>query len=346
MEVLYATDREAVANPTGPGYGSGRGRRLAFGSATVALTPDRTWNELIADSTRAERRVNYELHPAVCKEGGAFDPRLERLEAHSGGVQLCSAAYEEFKDQQHRFHSLLAERLAQSVQKDVFVFIHGVDNTFDDAILRAGEVWHFMGRVGVPVVYSWPAGYGGVRGYAHDRESGEYTIFHLKFFLQMVASCPGVERVHIIAHSRGCDVAVTALRELHIGYHAKGQHTAAELKLENLVLAAPDLDQDVFMERFIAENLVRAAKRTTIYTSTTDQALELADLVFDGRRRLGAGPARLQPKDAARAGEAEEPAIRRLQGDACDDDARLRVLAPGGAVRPDPRAARPPRSRC
>lgn len=297
MDVLYATDREPVANPGGPSYGTGRGRRLAFGTATVALSPDRTWKELIADSTCAERKVNYELHPAVCKEHGAFDPRLERVEPHSDGVQLCAAAYDELREQQNRFHGMLAERLAQSVQKDVYIFVHGVDNTFDDAILRAGEVWHFMGRGGVPVVYSWPAGFGGVRGYAYDRESGEYTIFHLKFFLQMVASCPGVERVHIVAHSRGCDVVVTALRELHIAYHAKGQHTAEELKLENLVLAAPDLDQDVFMQRFVAENLVRAAKRTTIYTSTTDQALELADLVFGSRHRLGAmGPRDFTPQ--------------------------------------------------
>jgi esterase/lipase superfamily enzyme len=300
MDVLYATDREAVPGLSGPSYTSDRGRHLAFGTATIALTPDRTWRELIADSTKAERRVNYELRPPVCKEYGAFDPRLNRLEAHEHGVQLCSAAYEDYRDQQRRFHSLLAERLGQSVLKDVFIFIHGVDNTFDDAILRAGEVWHFMGRVGVPVVYSWPAGYGGIRGYARDRESGEYTIFHLKCFLQMVASCPGVERIHLIAHSRGCDVAVTALRELHIAYHAKGQHTWAELKLENLVLAAPDLDQDVFMQRFVAENLIRAAKRTTIYTSTTDQMLELADFVFGGRRRLGAlGPRDFSPQSRA-----------------------------------------------
>src|SRR5208282_943825 len=113
----------------------------------------------------------------------------------------------------------------------------------------------------------------------------------LKYFLQMLAQCPGVERIHVIAHSRGCDVAVTALRELHIGYRAQGKETQVELKLENLVLAAPDLDQDVFMQRFMAENLMRAAKRTTIYASTSDKAIEFADLVFAGRRRVGAlGP--------------------------------------------------------
>ncbi len=288
MDVLYATDRGATSTIDGLVYNHDRARRLAFGTATVALTPEPTWKELIAASTREERKENYALHRATCKELGSFDPMLERLEPQGGGVQLASAAVAGFLDQQRNLHGLLAERLAQVAQKDVYIFIHGVDNTFDDAVFRAAEVWHFMGRAGVPVVYSWPAGFGGVRGYAYDRESGEFTIFHLKYFLQMVASCPGVERIHVIAHSRGCDVAVTALRELHIAYQAQGKDTQAELKLWNLVLAAPDLDEDVFMQRFVAENLLRAARRTTIYTSTTDKAIEAADLVFGSRQRVGA----------------------------------------------------------
>jgi esterase/lipase superfamily enzyme len=297
MEVLYVTDRDTLEATDGPNYGHGRARRLAFGTATVALKPEPTWKELIADSTRETRKLSYALQRANCKEVGGFDPALDRLEPQGCGIQLAPAAVSDFLAQQRKFHSLLSDRLTHAAQKDVYVFVHGFNNTFDDAVFRAAEVWHFMGRAGVPVVYSWPAGYGGLRGYAYDRESGEFTVFHLKYFLQMVASCPNVERVHVIAHSRGCDVAVSALRELHIACQARGQDTQAELKLENLVLAAPDLDQDVFMQRFMAENLLRAAKRTTIYTSTTDQALELADVVFASRRRVGAlGPHDFSPQ--------------------------------------------------
>src|SRR5262245_33805216 len=153
-----------------------------------------------------------------------------------------------------------------------------------------------MGRVGVPVAYTWPAGFSGIRGYAYDRESGEFTIFHLKNFIRTVAACPEVERVHLVAHSRGSDVTITALRELNIEYQAKGESTAAGLKLENLVLAAPDLDEDVFMQRFTAENLLEAAKRTTIYASRNDKAIGLADLAFASRRRVGSlGPRDFSP---------------------------------------------------
>ena len=118
-------------------------------------------------------------------------------------------------------------------------------------------------------------------------------MFHLKQFLRTVAACPEVERVHLVAHSRGTDVAISALRELHIEYQAKNLATKDELKLANLVLAAPDLDEEVFMQRFAAENLLTATGRTTIYTSQGDKAIEVADVIFGSRRRLG----RLGPRD-------------------------------------------------
>jgi esterase/lipase superfamily enzyme len=169
----------------------------------------------------------------------------------------------------------------------VYIFVHGFNNTFEDAIFAAAEVWHFLGRSGVPIAYTWPAGRGGIRGYAYDRESGEYTVSHLRRFIRAVADCPDVERIHLIAHSRGCEVAMSALRELHLSIAAQGKSTQQELRLENLVLAAPDVDEQIFLERFVGENLLQHARRTTIYTSSGDRAIELSDLIFASRNRLG-----------------------------------------------------------
>lgn len=297
MEVLYATDRAVEETGGGPAYGYGRAKRIAFGSATVSLEPYPSWKELIDDSAAPERKQHYALRPDGLKEVGSFDPMWDKLELADGGLRLASEAVTNLQWQRKNFHALLANRLAATAHKDVFVFIHGVNNSFDDAVFRAAEVWHFLGRVGVPVVYSWPAGHGGLRGYAYDRESGEFTVFHLKQFLRAVASCPDVERVHLIAHSRGSDVTISALRELNIAYQARGKVTREELKLENLVLAAPDLDEDVFMQRFVTENLLKAARRTTIYASRRDRAIELADVIFNSRRRLGSlGPRDFSPQ--------------------------------------------------
>ena len=260
--VLYATDRTIVANGKNPAtYGYGRANRLAFGIANVSLSRHPTWDGLIQASTQTGRGREFELKLTSFQEVGRIKPVFEHAHVGESGLVLTKEVVHELETQRAQFHDLLQKRLAQTKQKDVYLFVHGYNNTFDDAVFRAAEVWHFMGRVGVPIAYTWPAGRGGIRGYAYDRESGEFTVSHLRRFIQTVAECPDVERVHLIAHSRGCDVAISALRELHLTISAQGKTTQRELKLENLVLAAPDIDEEVFMQRSVGENLLQAAKR-------------------------------------------------------------------------------------
>jgi esterase/lipase superfamily enzyme len=109
---------------------------------------------------------------------------------------------------------VLSERLALTPRKEVFILVHGVGNDFDDAVIGAAEIWHFLGREGVPIAYTWPAGGEGLFFYTTDRESGEFTVLHLKQLLKVLATIPEVERVHILSHIRGTDVTMTALREL------------------------------------------------------------------------------------------------------------------------------------
>jgi esterase/lipase superfamily enzyme len=149
------------------------------------------------------------------------------------------------------------------------------------------------GRPGVAIAYTWPAGHGGLTGYAYDRESGEFTVSHLRRFLSVVASCPAVERVHLVAHSRGTDVVITTLRELNNETRAKNLRTKEVYKLDDLVLAAPDVDAEVFEQRFAIEDLHLAANRTTVYLSRTDLALAFSRWLFGGGNRLG----NLRPED-------------------------------------------------
>jgi len=60
------------------------------------------------------------------------------------------------------------------------------------------ELWHFLGRIGVPIVYTWPAGHPGLFSYTYDRESSEFTIFHLRQVLELIAGFPEVERINLI----------------------------------------------------------------------------------------------------------------------------------------------------
>ena len=154
---------------------------------------------------------------------------------------------------------------------------------------RMAELWHFLGRPGVPVVYSWPAikGGGPLRGYTYARESSEFTVYHLRQFILAAASCPDVERIHILAHSRGTGVALSALRDLRLIYTNDAQTAARVLKLHNVILAAPDIDLQVAQQRFRPDQVHEIIDRTTIYVTPEDKALGLSELLFASAQRVG-----------------------------------------------------------
>jgi esterase/lipase superfamily enzyme len=180
------------------------------------------------------------------------------------------------------------QQLALTPRKDVFIFVHGFHNDFNDAAFAMAELWHFLGRIGVPIIYTWPAGHPGLFGYTYDRESSEFTVYHLRQTIQFLSTFPEVERIHLIAHSRGTDVAVTALRELTIAARAAGIDPKVKYKIHNVVLAAPDLDRQVAQQRILGDHLVHSAYRFTIYTSPADKAIGWSDKLFDSPKgRIG-----------------------------------------------------------
>ncbi len=152
----------------------------------------------------------------------------------------------------------------------------------------SAELWHFLGRIGVLIIYTWPAGYPGLFGYTYDRESSEFTIYHLRETLSFLASFPEVEKIHLIAHSRGTGVAIAAVRELTISARATGIDPKAKFKIHNLVLVAPDLDVQVAVQRIAGDKLDYSVNRFTIYTSSADEAIGVAEWLFSSPRgRVG-----------------------------------------------------------
>lgn len=184
--------------------------------------------------------------------------------------------------------SALKEQLSQvmreSGQTEVLLYVHGFNSNFEDSIETLARVWRSVGEGPVPLAYSWPAGNPGLFGYFKDRESGEFSIYHLKETLRLITATPGVGRIHIIAHSRGSDVVTTALRELVIETRAAGRNPRQSLRIENLILAAPDLDFGVVRQRLVAEKFGPAFGRITVYINPEDSALGLAQTLMAGTR--------------------------------------------------------------
>lgn len=285
FEVVYATDRGVSRRtPDTLLYSTERMPRLSFGACEVEIGRGMDWEELHAESRRRNRAHQLKLAVSKTRELGQLPPIPHVLYARN--ADELEAMETAKRDGIDRLQAIVDERLAHCRRKEAFVYVHGYNSRFDTAALTIAELWHFLGREGVPILYSWPSGVGTL-GYLAEREYGEASIGHLKTFLLALRGCEELERIHIIAHSRGCDIVTRALQELHIRFRAQGRETRGELRLGHLVLAAPDLDMYVARQRFLAEDVQNVPERLTIYTSPEDRAISISRWFHGGDSRLG-----------------------------------------------------------
>jgi esterase/lipase superfamily enzyme len=282
VPLFYITDRKPERDENGNlEYGYARSPSLAFGTTLVDLGENISWEELVEASRTQKRLKDVKLKRRELTEivRGPNEP-IPYTEVDGKIVENpeYQAAREAAKE---KFREVIVRHLERTPRKEIFIYIHGFHNDFNDAAFAMAELWHFMGRIGVPIVYTWPAGHPGLFGYTYDRESSEFTVFHLREVIKFLAKFPEVEKINIIAHSRGTDVAVTALRELTIDARARGEIPREKYKIYNFVLAAPDLDSQVAQQRMVGDRLAYSAHRFTVYTSPADRAIGWSDRLFD-----------------------------------------------------------------
>lgn len=288
VQLLYVTDRAPEQDESGKlVYGFKRSSSAAFGTATVEIGEGTSWEQLVEQSLTSERSKPIRLRMGTITELGRFPPTPFPFKAKGGFIERDAKVVAEARARERELHAEINRRLALTPRKQVWLYVHGYNNTFDDAAFTLAESWHFMGREGVPILYSWPAGRGGLTGYAYDRESGEFTAYHLKQLVKSLANNDRVHKINILAHSRGTDVTITALRELFIESRAAGIDPLARFKISSLVLAAPDLDFSVIQQRVMTEPIGPGVGHVTIYVSQGDRAIGLSQWLFGGLTRLG-----------------------------------------------------------
>jgi esterase/lipase superfamily enzyme len=290
VQLYYLTDRVPECDDDGNvvRYGYERSLSIALGTCVVEIGEDLEWEALVKQSRTRQRGKRLRLKVTEINELVRAPESAAPFVEVDGERAPDPAIIQAREVTSDAISGLLDQRLAMADRKELFIFVHGFNNTFDDAAYRMAQLWHFMGRVGVPIIYTWPAGSPGLlRGYTRDRESGEFTVFHLREALRFLAGCRDVEKIHIIAHSRGTDVALSALRELHLKARAAGRDTRETLKLGTVILAAADLDLQVVQTRVVADGLHYVPEQLVIYLSEDDRAIGIASWLFASARRLG-----------------------------------------------------------
>lgn len=97
--------------------------------------------------------------------------------------------------------------------------------------------------------------------------------------LTRLAKDKSIGEVTVMAHSMGTWLAVEALRQMAI------RNGRVDPKISNVILAAPDLDVDVFSRQFASFG--KAPPKFTLFVSQDDRALSLSRRISGNVDRLG-----------------------------------------------------------
>ena len=179
--------------------------------------------------------------------------------------------------QNDAFYQQLREQVASSPDRELLVFVHGFNVTFEDAARRTAQMAHDLKLQGAPVFYSWPADKYFLLTYGKDESSVSWSAPHLKEFLLELVHNTDARAINLVAHSMGNLALTTALREIDL-------QLRDEARLFNqVVLAAPDIDADDFRDN-IAPAIQRTAKQVTLYASSNDIALGASRLLHRNPR--------------------------------------------------------------
>lgn len=250
VDMLVATTRK-LAEDRGVLFSGDRGTGLAYADITVSIPPA---------SARSVGEVQW---PSRLPGNPATDFVTTKAEA----LELDEA------------RSWFRRTISRNKQRKVLLFVHGYNNRFEEAVYRFAQIVHDSGAPTVPVLFTWPSR-GRLLDYNYDRESTTFSRDALEQVLQAMARDPMVSEVSVLAHSMGNWVTLEALRQMAI------RNGRVHPKIRDVMLAAPDVDVDVF-RRQVAETGASRPK-FTLFVSQDDRALALSSRLAGGVQRLGA----------------------------------------------------------
>jgi esterase/lipase superfamily enzyme len=251
MQIFWGTNRASDENSESR-FGGERGHQLQLGVAAVRI-PE---NHRIG-------RVEQPFELTI------LSYRLWRQNSRSdqhfvlSGIMSCS---------ERRWRSLI-ERTDQT---EAFVFVHGFNTSFAEALFRCAQIAWDTKVAAIPFLFSWPSR-GNVLDYIYDRESAMSSRSYFLDFLAKITSDTPVKTIHILAHSMGNQVVLESL--------AHHPHSEEPLKISEVLMAAPDVDVDVYTK--LVDRVSRAVRGMTLYASSVDRALAASRALAGNMFRAG-----------------------------------------------------------
>ncbi len=276
--MLYATDRKPAEEGDEKNvYLNERGFLLRLGVGKIKLGDSTmTWEEAREISLLKNRSDKYPMQITEVEEIGIL------AESYSNFIP---PKVTDIEQPGKEFAAKINEKLAKSKRKDIYIYVHGYKVVFENPLLVATELWHFLGYEGVFIAYSWPST-PKTLAYFSDLETTSLSAYNLRILLEYLARDTDAENIHIIGYSAGTRLVINALNQLALIYKDEDKETFQKyLRIGHVILAGSDFDRQLF-GAYIDEGILKVSKDFTVYLSEMDKALSLSNWLFK-RDRLG-----------------------------------------------------------
>jgi esterase/lipase superfamily enzyme len=258
IEILYATNRVPIGPPGARNYTRMRSSQLRVGVATLQVGDD----PVPAGAGRAKPAANAPAErPAVRLR--AIRP-VAVLDDGSEGLDPDAAAFFAYVD----------ELVSRGGNRDVLIYVHGANSSFERAAAQAAQFQHFLGRDAVVMLFAWPSAGTWLR-YRLDVATAGRTVPEFAYLLEKLSAHTNVAQLNVLAYSAGSMIASPGLARAVDAATAAGD--PARLRLGEIYYAAPDIDFPVFVE-----NLPRyqgQTQRVTVALNTGDRALSFSQWI-------------------------------------------------------------------
>jgi esterase/lipase superfamily enzyme len=255
IPVSFATDRNDTKNTDLNERFGGNRSELQYGRIVVSVPNTHTLGEI--------ERPSYW--------------RLEFSEDPSKHMMMQSLK----KQNKDDFFNQMKQRIAKN-GKSTFLFVHGYNVSFADAAFRTAQITFDLRFSGEAVFYSWPS-QASTTSYTVDEANIEWATYNMKNFLKDYLTKTDAKNIYLVAHSMGNRGLTKALIEL------MNEHPELKNKITEIILAAPDIDADVFKRDIGPKMISKIGKPITLYVSSDDLALMASKKVHGSYRAGEAG---------------------------------------------------------
>ncbi len=254
QKVYIATTRQS-SEIAGAFYSDRRSSELGFASVVVSIPPNHVPGNLERpESLPPKPSTEFAvIEPAVYANDDAFVASLNR--------ELAKRAPED---------------------RTILLFVHGYNNTISNSILRLGQFVEDTGFTGVPVLFSW-ASAARTPLYVYDLNSA-LTARPLLMQTARTLGRTNARGFDVFAHSMGTFLTMEGFVQ-----GAQSGRAANLSRLENVMLAAPDIDIDLFKTQIAQINFDKS--KIFILVSKDDSALNFSRRISGGVERVGASDA-------------------------------------------------------